>query len=65
MPSKEVALRNALACATLEKAKAAVGWLETASREGLDNLVEVMRGKEFESIRHTEIFQKFLDKHLS
>lgn len=63
MPSKEIALRNALACAALEKAKASVGWLETAFQEGLEGLGEVLRGDEFDSIRQTEIFQKFSERH--
>jgi len=63
-PSKEVALRNALACAALAKAKPAVGWLETAFQEGLDGLADLARGKEFDSIRETEEFQKFLKNHL-
>lgn len=63
MPSKEIALRNALACAALEKAQAAVGWLETAFQEGLDNLGEILRGSEFDPIRETDYFKKFLDSH--
>lgn len=61
--SKEIALRNAVACAFLEKAKPSVGWLETAFQEGLDSLSDILRGKEFDSIRHTEVFQKFFTKH--
>lgn len=63
MPSKEVALRNALACAALEKAQAAVGWLETAFQEGLDNIGEILQGAEFDPIRNSEYFQKLLKHH--
>jgi len=63
MPNKEVALRNAVACASLAKAKPAVGWLETAFQEGLDHLTDLLGGQEFDPIRESEYFQKFLDHH--
>lgn len=63
MPSKEVALRNALACASMGKEKPAVGWLETAFQEGLDNLTDVVSSSEFDPIRESELFKKFLTNH--
>lgn len=63
MPSKEIALRTALACALLSKEKPAVGWLETAFQEGLDNLSEIAKSPEFDPIRDTESFQKFVRGH--
>lgn len=63
MPSKEIALRNALACAALAKEKPAVGWLETSFQEGLDNIADIMRSSEFDPIRESELFQKFLSSH--
>lgn len=63
MPSKEIALRNALACALLQKEKPAVGWLETAFQEGLENLTEILRSSEFDSIREGKLFQKLLINH--
>ena len=63
MPSKEVAFRNALACAALAKAKPAVGWLETSFQEGLENIAGILRGPEFDHIRESELFQKFLKNH--
>ncbi|MDN3506727.1 MAG: M50 family metallopeptidase [Simkaniaceae bacterium] len=63
MPSKEVALRNALASAALARSKPAVGWLETAFQEGLDNLSDIIKSPEFDPIREDEIFQKFSQNH--
>ncbi len=63
MPSKEVALRNALALASLAKEKPAVGWLETAFQEGLENISGILQGPEFDPIRDTTPFQKFSEHH--
>lgn len=65
MPSKEVALRNALACAALSKPKPAVGWMETAFQEGLENLTEILKGSEFDPIRESDLYKKFLEHHSS
>lgn len=64
MPSKEVALRNALACALLKKAKPSVGWLETAFQEGLENIPGILQGEEFNAIRKSEYFHQFQKHHL-
>ena len=63
MPSKEVALRNALACAAMEKPKPAVGWLETAFQEGLENISDIVCGTEFDPIRKSDYFQQFMKHH--
>ena len=63
MPSKEVALRNALACAFLEKPKPTVGWLETAFQEGLENVAKIIQGEEFNAIRESSYFKQFLKHH--
>ena len=63
LQSPEVALRNAFACAQLSQAKPAIGWLETAFQEGLDNLQEVLSSSYFDTIRSEPIFKKFLDSH--
>jgi stage IV sporulation protein FB len=55
-PSVEVALRNALACAALSQATPAVGWLETAQNEGLENLNEILQDPLFDSIRQSPEF---------
>jgi len=63
MPSKEVALRNALASAALAKSKPAIGWLETAFQEGLDNLSDILKSSEFDLIRNEPSFQTFSRHH--
>ncbi|NGX38786.1 MAG: hypothetical protein KR126chlam1_00097 [Chlamydiae bacterium] len=61
MPTKEVALRNAYACAALPKDKPTVGWLKAAFLEGLEDLTEVLKGAKFDPIRQSEAFKKFLE----
>lgn len=63
-PSKEVALRNALACAALAKPKPTVGWLETAFQEGLDSISEIIKGHEFDPVRESEYFKQFAKHHV-
>jgi len=63
MPSKEVALRNAFASALLNKAKPAVGWLETAFQEGLDGIASILDGNEFDVIRNDPLFRQFREHH--
>lgn len=63
LPGKEIALRNAIACAALTKAKPAVGWLETAFQDGLENIGAIIKGKEFDPIRDTPYFQQFMKNH--
>lgn len=64
IPSKEIALRNAYACAALSKPKPSVGWLETAFQEGLDNIPDILKGREFDTIRETAYFKQFLKNHM-
>lgn len=63
MPTAEVALRNAHAHAALGDAHAAVGWLETAFQEGLNQLNKIMEDKIFDSIRGDPHFQKLFKHH--
>ncbi len=63
LPSKEIALRNALACAMQGKAKPAVGWLETSFQEGLEDIPTLVKGKEFDPIRESTYFQQFMKNH--
>lgn len=63
IPSKEIALRNAFASALLSKAKPAVGWLETAFQEGLDNIPSILEGSEFDFIRQDPLFKQFGEHH--
>lgn len=60
LPSAEAALRNAYACANLRQARPAVGWLQTALKEGLENLQQVIAESSFDPIRSDPEFQEFL-----
>ncbi|GAB4184563.1 MAG: hypothetical protein Tsb0015_00680 [Simkaniaceae bacterium] len=59
-PSKELALRTSMACAQLREPVAAVGWLEAAVKQGLENMEEIVSDDRFDPIRDSEAFQKFL-----
>ena len=59
-PTAETALRNAYAHAELSQSVPAVGWLETAITEGIDNLEEVLAEKSFDPIRQGAPFQQLL-----
>jgi stage IV sporulation protein FB len=60
LPSAEMALRNAYASALLSQPKPAIGWLQTAQQEGLQNLGEVIRESAFDPVRNDPSFQHFL-----
>jgi Zn-dependent protease len=60
-PDYDTALINALCYAMLCQAQPAVGWLQTAINEGLPNLTEALRMREFDSIKDTQTFQSFLE----
>lgn len=62
-PSAEVALINAYAEASLAKIKPAIGWLETAFQQGLENMSEVVSAPYFDPIRKDPHFQAFLKHH--
>jgi len=62
LPSKELAIRASIAAAQLQEVKAAIGWLDAAKREGLENCVEVAQDKRFDIIREYPDFQEFLKK---
>ncbi|MBX3719024.1 MAG: M50 family metallopeptidase [Parachlamydiales bacterium] len=59
-PTAETALRNAYAHAELSQSIPAVGWLETAIEEGIENIDEVFAEKSFDPIRHEEPFQQLI-----
>lgn len=59
-PTSEVALRNAIACAHLSQPRPAVGWLQTALQEGLDNFPEILKDRSFDSIRNDPHFQALI-----
>ena len=58
-------MRNAFSCGCLAKVKPCIGWLETASREGLERMDEILKRKEFDQIRDSEDFKNFLFKNRS
>jgi len=63
-PSMESALINALSSAVLGNAVPAVGWLRCAVQSGLPNVQQVIEKREFDAIRHSEPFQKWLKSHI-
>jgi len=60
LPNVETALRNAYASAALGQVEPAIGWLETAHQEGLQNIKEIIQENDFDLIRHHFAFQKFI-----
>ena len=59
-PTAETALRNAYAHAQLNQPIPTVGWLQTAIKEGLSNIKEVLSDQVFDSIRQDPSFQELL-----
>ncbi len=59
-PNAETALRNAYACGLLSQTRAAIGWLQTALGEGLQNKEQILSDKSFDPIRNDPLFQEFL-----
>jgi Zn-dependent protease len=62
-PTAETALRNAYAHAELSQPIPAVGWLETAIEEGIENVQAVFAEKGFDRIRNEETFQELVARH--
>jgi stage IV sporulation protein FB len=56
-PSYETALINALAYGALGQTEPSIGWLECSIRDGLPNIREAIRKKEFDSIRRDQKFK--------
>jgi Zn-dependent protease len=59
-PSIDVALINALSYAVMGKATPAVGWLRCAVQLGLPNFQKIIEKREFDAIRQSDVFQKWL-----
>jgi hypothetical protein len=59
-PLAEVALRNAYAAARLNDPQGAVGWLETAQQNGVENLREIIQEPAFDRVRHEIVFKEFV-----
>ena len=62
-PSSFVALRSAQACAALNQPKEAVGWLEAALREGVEDFSTFLQSPEFDKVKQEKVFQEFLRRH--
>lgn len=61
-PSYDTALVNALCHSILGQAKPALGWLQTAVDEGLPNLADVLKQREFDLIRDLPEFRHFQEE---
>ena len=59
----ESALINAYAHAGLEEAQASIGWLETAVREGLQNISEAVSVPYFNLLRKDPLFVRWMASH--
>lgn len=59
-PSIDTALINALSYGIMGKATPAVGWLRCAVQLGLPNVQQVIQKREFDVIRESDVFQKWL-----
>ena len=55
-----IALLNALSCAMMERSVQAVGWLTAASQLGLPDFKNVIARHEFDAIRESAPFQKWV-----
>lgn len=61
-PSYDTALLNALCLSILGKAQPAIGWLQSAIRDGLPNLRDILQRREFDNIRDTALFSDMFKK---
>jgi Zn-dependent protease len=61
-PTPDVALRNAYAAAQLNQVQATIGWLDSAKKQGIINLNEIVRDRFFDIVRENEEFQDWLQK---
>ncbi len=61
-PSGETAVANALASAHYRDASAAIGWLQCAINEGVENMATLLSSEAFDPIRESKVFQTFVLK---
>lgn len=64
-PNYEIAFLNALCYAELGQAKPAVGWLESAVRQGMPHIGAMLSKSEFDSIRDSNPFQDFKKRQMT
>lgn len=62
-PSLEVALRNAIASASLKEVNEVIGWLEASIRNGLENLEQLVQERVFENVQKDPKFIAFIKEH--
>lgn len=62
-PSVDTALRCSYAHAELGLAEPAIGWLETAVQEGLQNISEIIAHRAFDKIRNDPRFSSWAAQH--
>lgn len=62
-PSIDAAVTNALSYGILGQAVPAVGWLRCAVQLGLKNVDQIIEKREFDAIRQSDPFQKWLRSH--
>lgn len=61
-PNYQTALLNSLCHSILGQVQPAVGWLRTAVNQGLPNIADVLKMREFDHIRNDPQFQKLQEK---
>ena len=61
-PLAEVALRNAYTAARQKKPEGAIGWLESAEQNGIENLKEIIQEPAFDPIRQDPSFQQLCNR---
>lgn len=59
-PTADTALINAFSCAIMGKAVPTVGWLRSAVQLGTPEIQKLIEKREFDAIRHSDPFQKWL-----
>lgn len=59
-PDPLIALHNAEAYAATRQVKQAIGWLQAAQQNGVDNVADVIERPAFDSVRQEVAFQTFL-----
>lgn len=60
-PSVDIASLNALSCGVLGKATPAVGWLRCAVQLGMSDVKKMVERRDFDAVRHVDVFQKWLN----
>jgi tetratricopeptide (TPR) repeat protein len=62
IPTVDTALRNGYAHAALKQVQPALGWLDTAVRDGLENISDIIAMPIFDYIREDSLFQEWVKK---